>query len=97
MFTQKDYSEGVCTYDQFLDQFVDDRLIEIVRVGIGERRIKNSKHPEFNDIYLQYWDMICPAVQRHVKQKAKDLGAILSIAFLTAVQKQAAKRIKRER
>ena len=97
MFTQKDYSEGVCTYDQFLDQFVDDRLIEIVRVGIGEGRIKKSRHPEFNDIYPQHWDMISPAVQRHLKDKAKSSGVILSIAFLTAVQKQAAKRIKQER
>jgi hypothetical protein len=94
MFTQKDYKSNKCSLSEFLDQFVDDTTVEIVRVGIGQRVIEKSKDKNFNDIDLRSWDLIAPAVQRHVQKKAKALGVIISVSFLISVSKRAAEQIK---
>jgi hypothetical protein len=94
MFTQEDYKSNKCSLSEFLDQFIDDTTVEIVRVGIGQRVIEKSKDKNFNDIDLRSWDLIAPAVQRHVQKKAKALGVIISISFLISVSKRAAEQIK---
>lgn len=94
MFTQKDYTDGKCTTQEFHAQFVDDVVIQVVRVGITERKIKASRDRSFNDIDIREWDLISPAVQRHLKAKCKELGVVMSIAFLVCVEKEAARRIK---
>jgi len=75
-------------------QFVDDTVLQVVEVGIGRRDILRSRDANFNDIDLRRWDMISPAVHRHIKQKAKDAGACVSVSFLIAIEKEAAKKIK---
>jgi hypothetical protein len=94
MFTQEDYKNKKCSLSEFLDQFIDDTTIEIIRVGVGQRIIEKSKDKNFNDIDLKTWDLIAPAVQRHIHKKAKSLGVIISISFLISVSKRAAEQIK---
>jgi len=94
VFTAEDYRKGRCTSKEFHRQFVDETVLKIVAVGIGERAIKKSKDRYFNDIEIRQWDLIAPAVERHVKTKAKELGAFVSIALLVCIEKEAAEQIR---
>lgn len=94
MFTWQDYRDGNCSPQQFHGQFVDETVLAIVETGIGRRNILASKHPQMHDISARDWDLIAPAVQRHVKAKIKELGGYISISLLVGISKQAAMRIK---
>jgi hypothetical protein len=78
-------------------QFVDDRVIEIVRIGVGERDIKASRHSDFNDINPRQWDLVAPAVSRYIAPVVKAAGLPLTISLLIAIQKEAARFIRAER
>lgn len=78
-------------------QFVDDRVIEIVRIGIGERDIKTSRHSDFNDINPKQWDLVAPAVSRYIGPVVKAAGLPVTISLLIGIQKEAARFIRAER
>jgi hypothetical protein len=96
MFSQKDYAAGLCTTAEFHSQFVDQTIVMIVRIGIGEKVIKQSRDANFNDIDIRNWDLISPAILRHLKPDLKKLEIIGSISFLTCVAKEAARVIRAE-
>jgi hypothetical protein len=77
-------------------QFVDDRVIEIVRIGVGERDIRASRHSDFNDINPRQWDLIAPAVSRYIAPVVKAAGFPLTISLLIGIQKEAARFIRAE-
>lgn len=97
MFTLQDLDQGKCTEQEFYRQFIDKTLLRIVSVGIGERAIFASRVPHFRDIPERDWDLISPAIQRHLKTKIKKAGAVASISFFIRVAKEAALEIKKER
>jgi hypothetical protein len=97
MFTLQDFTENKCTEQEFYRQFIDETVLQIVSVGIGRRAIFASRDSQFRDIPERDWDLISPALQRHLKPKIKQAGGFISISLLVRVAKQAARQIKEER
>jgi hypothetical protein len=95
-FPAEDYREGRCSPRQFHRQFIDETVLQIVKVGIGERDIRRSTERYFNDIDTRRWDLIAPAIQRHLHAKIKKSGAFVSLALLVCIAKEAAVLIKGE-
>lgn len=93
-FSAIDFREGLCSPREFYRQFIDQTVIEIVSVGIGERDIKKSRDRYFNDIDMRQWDLVAVAVRRYLKKRIEDAGAYASNALLVCIQKEAAEQIR---
>ena len=56
MFTRKDYLDNKCTHQEYYDQFVNDKVKQLVLRHIGKDALLNSTDEVFNDIPLKKWD-----------------------------------------
>lgn len=94
-YTHKDYMAKKCSHDEYYGQF-GKHLISLVSRTIGVDKIKASTDPHFNDIPLQQWDNLAPAVHLTVGRmlsEANGSGGI-SLADCVCAAKAAAKIIK---
>lgn len=57
-YTRKDCLNGKCTHHEYYSQFVNDAVINMVKLHIGVDKIKKSTDKHFNDIPLGNWDMV---------------------------------------
>jgi hypothetical protein len=95
MITRTQYLNGEATHDAYYGQFVTDAVVGLVRRWIGEKRIRASTDPNFNDIPLAQWDALhtdvislCGAAIR----EAQGHGA--SLSDCVCIAKAAARKIK---
>lgn len=96
LYTRKQYLNKEVNHDEYYAQFVDSSVISCVRRVIGDAVIKKSKDQHFNDIPLQHWDMLAPAISSMCGRRiheANDNGGI-SMSDCVCVAKRAAKIIR---
>lgn len=65
MITHKQYMNKEATHQEYYAQF-GQHLVSLVSDTIGRDQILASQDPHFNDIPLQRWDRLAPAVEGHV-------------------------------
>jgi len=92
-WTRKDYMGGVCTHQEYYDQFVTLETERIIKDLVGEDKILASEDPYFNDINLRIWDKFA-MYYRYYAEKLKKAGDFWSIAGMVCIAKAAARRIK---
>ena len=56
IFNSKDYMAGKCTHHEYYKQFVNDRVLAIVKRYIGMDAIDRSTDEHMNDIPLKKWN-----------------------------------------
>lgn len=69
MFTALDLRNDVCTYHEYMSQFVNDRILDIVRNRFGIELLLSSDDPHFNDIPLLQWDRLDILIQNSIDRK----------------------------
>lgn len=92
MKTRSQYITGEISHDEYYSQFVTPGVIERVKSRIGEKKIKQSSDPHFNDIPLNSWDVI--GVPADVVTKCGLAGDSNTLSFQVCVNKAAARIIK---
>jgi hypothetical protein len=63
MKTRKQYMNKEVSHQDYYAQFVTETILDTVRSRIGTKRILKSTDPHFNDIPLQLWDNLAPAIR----------------------------------
>lgn len=93
MITRTQYLNGGATHDEYYGQFVTDDVLELVRSRIGEKHIRASTDPHFNDIPLARWDalrtaviMLCGAAIREAQGYGASLSDCVCIAKAAALK-----------
>jgi hypothetical protein len=95
MFTHSQYMAGECTHETFYGQFVTPLSMKLVRDGIGERAIKTSIDPHFNDIPLVKWDVAAECYKHsNGARMLNEYGGSLSLGTLVCIMKATARAIK---
>ena len=67
MHTRADYLAGKCSHDDYYSQFVTPAVLSRVKLYIGEKRIRQSSDPHFNDVPLVLWDHLNLQTAIHVE------------------------------
>ena len=91
MINRADFMADKVTFDQYYNQFVDQKVITLVVDMIGADKILNSTDKHFNDIPLADWDAV-GACLPNIKWPKDDWS---SRSGLVCIGKQAATRYKR--
>ena len=91
LHTRKDYLDNKCTHKEYYSQFINGRNIEQVLIGIGKKRILNSKDEHLNNIPLKEWDNL---TARNVSKRMEECGDYLTPAGKVCIMKACARHIK---
>ena len=94
MKTRQQYLNQEISHHEYYSQYVTAGVISRVKSFIGEKRIKESTNPHFNDIPLWEWDRIGLPVGYRIIERAKENGDFNSLSFQVCVNKAAARMIK---
>lgn len=95
MFTRADYMQNRCTHREYYVQFVSDGICNLVRLHIGEERIKSSTDPHFNDIPLRLWDSLDYSMRAMCASKLREAGSAgMSLFDTVCIAKEAAQQIR---
>lgn len=81
--TRKEYLNCAGTpesHREYYAQFVDQRVLNLVKVGVGAKRIKASSDPHLNDIPLGTWDRLLVPVPREVAEAVESQGDYPTLA-----------------
>jgi len=62
MIKRQQYVSGNVSHETYYGQFVTPEVIDLVRTQIGEKAIRSSKDPHFNDISLSKWDWLSQSI-----------------------------------
>ena len=91
-YTHKQMLAKECTYDEYMQQFVDDTIENyVVRwFGLEELAVAYRVDKHLNSIRLTNWDQNVRYF-RDVHEKARQAGEIMSLAFQVSLLKQAAR------
>ena len=95
MITKNQYLSGECSKFDYYDQFVDDRVIEIVKRSTTYSKILAAKDKcDFNDIALSQWDYCTGAILCLLgKSPFREKGDIVTHNALISICKAAARQI----
>ena len=91
MISRADFMDEKVSFDEYYNQFVDQKVITLVVDMIGADTILESKDEHFNDIPLADWDAV-GACLPNIKWPKDDWS---SRSGLVCIGKQAAARYKR--
>ena len=91
MINRADFMADKVTFEEYYNQFVDQKVITLVVDMIGADTILESKDEHFNDIPLAKWDAV-GACLPNIKWPADDWP---SRSGLVCIGKQAATQYKR--
>lgn len=95
MITRKEYmNNSSVLHNEYYSQFVTPFIISYVKASFGEKRIKASTDPYFNDIPLYLWDNMVSFVLSESKTKRKEINEGNSISTGVCIAKAAARIIK---
>lgn len=93
---RSEYIAGNVSHADYYGQFVNESVIRTVEGYIGKAKIVASTDPHFNDIPLEKWDALQPAILSIVGTKlgeANGTGGV-SLSDTVCVAKAAARVIK---
>jgi hypothetical protein len=100
MKTRQQYLNSECTHREYYSQFVNEGIKNLVRSGIGEKRIKESLPVDehLNNIPLKEWDSLGAYIvsSPNVRAKIKEAGDGYSQAGAVCILKEAARQIAEE-
>jgi hypothetical protein len=96
MVTYQQYRDGSSTHKEYFGQFVTPNILALVRVMIGSNRIIQSTDQHLNDIPLQEWSNLVPAIERHARATFTTTGGEWCLGFGVCIAKAAATRIQQE-
>ena len=95
IFSRDDYMKQICTHSEYYGQYMTESLLRYVADAIGIKAIERSKDKHFNDISLERWDGITPAIKGMVKSTfTVDNGGHISDCEAVCLAKQAARELK---
>lgn len=99
MFTKKQYMSRECTEDQYYSQYVDEKMIDLIRKSVMYKHILNAKDKnDFCDISMQQWDFVTGLILCLLGDKPfKQRGDIAMHSNLICIAKAAARKILAER
>lgn len=94
MKTRQQYLNKEITHQEYYSQYVNAGITSRVKSSIGEKRIKESTDPHFNDIPLFEWDRLGLPVGYRIIEMVKENGDFNSLSFQVCVNKAAARMIR---
>ena len=98
VITRKQYLTNKVSHDQYYGQpaFCTPEVKSMVARAIGLKRILESTEPHFNDIPLERWDVLHPAVILLVGNALREANGTAGIALsdTVCVAKSAARQLK---
>ena len=63
MFTRKDYMAGKCNEDEYYSQFVNEKVIDVIRRSVTYKHIVQARDKkDFYDVSAQQWDFATGAI-----------------------------------
>lgn len=92
MYTRQQYLKGVCTFNDYYSQFINDNIRNTV--NFMKDQIIKSSDPAFNDIPLIKWDCLAPGIYGEIKKPLEEAGDYLTLSGAVCVLKAAAREIK---
>lgn len=89
-------AEQTAQHRAYYAQFAEPRVLSLVRLTIGEDRIRASvdRDGAFNDIPLGEWDRLVSSLPPTVPRKLKELGDYLTLGNGVCILKEAARQIR---
>jgi hypothetical protein len=94
-YTRKDYVDGVCTHEEYYQQFITPVITARVLTQIGAAKVKASTDPYFNDVPLHCWDRV-NLDHCGIAQKMEQAGDYLTLAGKVCIAKTAATAFRKE-
>ena len=91
MINRADFMDETVSFEEYYNQFIDEKVITVVVDMIGSDTILESRDEHFNDIPLADWDAV-GACLPEIKWPADDWS---SRSGLVCIGKQAAAQYKR--
>lgn len=95
-YTRQQYLNQEVSHQDYYAQYVTEEILARVKGRIGEKTIKESTDPHFNDIPLQTWDKMSPFGREEfdLKKKLKENGDFFTLSAMVCIGKAAARIIK---
>jgi len=99
MFTRKDYMSGKCTEDKYYSQFVDEKVVDVIRRSVTYKHIIQARDKQhFYDVSAQQWDFATGAILCLIGKEAfARHGDYVSHNGLICIAKAAARKLIAER
>ena len=99
MFTRKDYMSGKCNEDEYYSQFVNEKVIDVIKRSVTYKYIVQARDKkDFFDVSAQQWDFATGAILCLLgKEPFKERGDYVTHNGLICIAKAAARRILAER
>jgi hypothetical protein len=85
-----------CTHREYYGQFVTSWTKKTVLGSIPVGRLLRSTDEHLNDIHLDIWDRMHPAIQAGITKEMRSAGADGSLATSVCIAKASARQIMEE-